>query len=144
LNLERRGKILDTIQSETGKARRDALAEIVTVAGTARYYLSHGAEHLELRRRSPAMPAITSAEIIYKPHGLVGLITPWNYPFLLGIADALPALLAGNAVLVKPSELTPLSAALARVLLIECGLDSNLPAVVYGPGDGGRELIRNV
>src|SRR5438105_13782003 len=65
LILERRGKILDTIQSETAKARRDALAEIVTVAGTARYYLSHGAEHLELRHRSPAVPAITSAEIIY-------------------------------------------------------------------------------
>src|SRR5437870_7622348 len=62
LILDRRAKILDTIQSETGKARRDALAEIVTVAGTARYYLSHGAEHLEIRKRSPAVPGITSAE----------------------------------------------------------------------------------
>lgn len=144
LILGHRERILDTIQAETGKARRDALAEVVTVAGTARYYLAHGAEHLETRRRRPAVPAITSAEIIYKPHGLVGLITPWNYPFLLGIADALPALLAGNAVLLKPSELTPLSAVLARDFLVESGLDSNLLAVLPGAGDVGTELIQHV
>ena len=82
--------------------------------------------------------------MIYKPHGVVGLITPWNYPFLLGIADALPALLAGNAVILKPSELTPLSAVIARDLLIESGLDSNLAAIVHGPGDVGAELIGRV
>src|SRR5262245_48750774 len=144
LILARRGAILDTIQSETGKARRDALAELVTVAGTARYYLAHGARHLDPRRRDPAVPLITSAEVIYKPHGVVGLITPWNYPFLLGIADALPALLAGNAVVVKPSELTPLSAVLARELLIESGLDPDLIGLVHGAGDVGSELIGHV
>jgi succinate-semialdehyde dehydrogenase/glutarate-semialdehyde dehydrogenase len=144
LMLERRAEILDTIQSETGKTRRDALAEIVSVAGTARYYLAHGAGHLETRRRSPAVPLITTAEIVYKPHGVVGLIAPWNYPFLLAIGDALPALLAGNAVVVKPSELTPLSAVLARELLIESGLDADLIGLVHGAGDVGRELIRHV
>jgi succinate-semialdehyde dehydrogenase/glutarate-semialdehyde dehydrogenase len=84
----------------------------------------------------------TRAEVIYKPHGVVGLITPWNYPFLLGIADALPALLAGNAVIVKPSEITPLSAMLARDLLVECGLDPDLAIIVNGGGDAGAELIR--
>jgi succinate-semialdehyde dehydrogenase/glutarate-semialdehyde dehydrogenase len=82
--------------------------------------------------------------VVFKPHGLVGLITPWNYPFLLGIADALPALLAGNAVIIKPSELTPLSAVLARDLLIESGLDAGLLALVHGSGDVGREVIRHV
>jgi succinate-semialdehyde dehydrogenase/glutarate-semialdehyde dehydrogenase len=144
LILTRRHQILDTIQAETGKARRDALAEVVTVAGTARYYVSHGAEHLRPKRHEPAVPGITSAEVIYKPHGLVGLITPWNYPFLLGIADAVPALLAGNAVLIKPSELTPLSAILARDLLIESGLNSRLCGIVNGPGETGAELIQHV
>lgn len=144
LILDRRELILDTIQSETGKARRDALAELVTVAGTARYYLTHGARHLQLRRRRPAVPGMTSAEIVYKPHGVVGLITPWNYPFLLGVADALPALLAGNAVITKPSEQAPLSAALGRDLLIESGLDPNLALVVHGGGDVASELIRHV
>ena len=144
LILTRRNQILDTIQAETGKARRDALAELITVAGTARYYLTHGQEHMEPRRRRPAVPALTSAEITYKPLGLVGLITPWNYPFLLGIADALPALLAGNAVLIKPSELTPLSAILARDLLIESGLDPRLVAISNGPGETGSQVIRQV
>lgn len=142
--LDRRDLVLDTIQSETGKTRRDALAEVVTVAGTARYYLAHGAEHLQRNERSPAVPLITSAEVVYKPHGVVGLITPWNYPFLLSVGDALPALLAGNAVVVKPSELTPLSAVLARELLVESGLDEHLFGLVHGQGDAGDELIRHV
>src|SRR5262249_41097127 len=73
LMLERRDATLDTIKAETGKARRDALAEVVSVAGTTRYYLAHGAEHLQAQRRSPAVPALTAAEVIYKPHGVVGL-----------------------------------------------------------------------
>jgi succinate-semialdehyde dehydrogenase / glutarate-semialdehyde dehydrogenase len=142
--LDERNRILDTIQSESGKARRDAFAEIVTVAGTARYYLANAADHLKVKRRQPAVPAITSAEIGYKPHGVVGLITPWNYPFLLGIADAIPALLAGNAVLLKPSELTPLSANCARELFIESGLDPNLLHVFHGGADIATEVIRCV
>ena len=144
LILTRRDQILDTIQAETGKARRDALAEIITVAGTARYYASQGGGHLRPKRHRPAVPGITSSEVVYKPHGLVGLITPWNYPFLLSVADSLPALLAGNAVLIKPSEVTPLSAVLAHDLLIESGLDSRLCAIVNGPGETGSEVIRNV
>lgn len=120
------------------------MAEIVTVAGTARYYVAHGDHYLSPRRRRSAVPGFTRAEVVYKPHGLVGLITPWNYPFLLGIADALPALLAGNAVVIKPSELTPLSAVLARDILVECGLDPNLLTLVHGTGEAGAELIRHV
>jgi succinate-semialdehyde dehydrogenase/glutarate-semialdehyde dehydrogenase len=137
-------RILDVIQSETGKARRDAFAEIVSVAGTARYYLKHGAEHLTTRQRESAFPLITNAQLSYKPHGVVGLITPWNYPFLLVIGDAIPALMAGNAVLVKPSELTPLSADLGRQLLVDAGLDPRLFAILHGPGDVGAELLRHV
>jgi succinate-semialdehyde dehydrogenase/glutarate-semialdehyde dehydrogenase len=114
------------------------------VAGTARYYAAHGEHHLQPKRRRAPVPALTSAEVLYKPHGVVGLITPWNFPFLLGIGDALPALIAGNAVLIKPSELTPLSAALARDLLVESGLDPDLAFIVNGTGEAGAELIRHV
>jgi succinate-semialdehyde dehydrogenase/glutarate-semialdehyde dehydrogenase len=144
LILDRRRLILDTIQSETGKARRDGLMELLTVAGTARYYLAHGRKHISAERRQPAVPGVSRAEIIHKPHGVVGLITPWNHPFLLSIGDALPALLAGNAVIVKPSERTPLSAVLARQLLIESGLNANLIGVLHGPGSVGAELIDHV
>jgi succinate-semialdehyde dehydrogenase/glutarate-semialdehyde dehydrogenase len=144
LMLDQYDRILDVIQSETGKARRDAFAEVVSVAGTARYYLKHAAEHLTRRQRESAFPLITNAEVVYKPHGVVGLITPWNYPFLLVIGDAIPALLAGNAVMVKPSELTPLSADLGRQLFVDAGLDPRLLAIVHGTGEAGAELIRHV
>jgi succinate-semialdehyde dehydrogenase/glutarate-semialdehyde dehydrogenase len=142
--LDQCDRILDVIQSESGKARRDAFAEVATVAGTARYYLAHGAEHLSAKHRQAAVPLITGAEVNYKPHGVIGLISPWNYPFLLAIGDAIPALLAGNSVIVKPSELTPLSAQLARQLLVDAGLDPRLLTMVYGGGDTGAELIRHV
>lgn len=143
--LDESDRVLDTLQRETGKARRDALSELVTVAGTARYYLAHGKEHLRERRRQPAVPGLTSARVVHKPVGVVGLITPWNFPLLLAIGDALPALLAGNAVVLKPSEITPLSAELGRELLIACGLHPDLLQLVHGDGATvGQELIRHV
>jgi succinate-semialdehyde dehydrogenase / glutarate-semialdehyde dehydrogenase len=144
LALERSPKVLDTIQSETGKSRRDALAELVTVAGTARYYLAHGERFLAERRRRGAIPIVTQSVLAYRPHGLVGLITPWNYPFLLTVGDAIPALLAGNAVLIKPSEVTPLSASYGRSLLIESGLDPDLLIIVHGGPEIATDLIRLV
>jgi succinate-semialdehyde dehydrogenase/glutarate-semialdehyde dehydrogenase len=144
LVIDRSGSILDTIQMETGKTRRDAFAEVVSVAGTARYYLSHGRSFLASRSNRGAVPVLTSSVLRHRPHGVVGLITPWNYPFLLSMADALPALLAGNAVVLKPSELTPLSAVLGRSTLIDSGLDPDLFGIVHGTGEVGSELIRHV
>ncbi|MEO6867840.1 MAG: succinic semialdehyde dehydrogenase [Gaiellales bacterium] len=145
LILERQELVLDTIQTESGKARRDALIELTTVAGTARYYLAHGRQHLAEDRRRAAIPLITGARSAWRPHPLVGLITPWNFPFLLGVADALPALLAGCAVLTKPSEETPRSTLLARDLLVEAGLDPALFQPLIGSGaELGAPLIEEV
>jgi len=144
LILDRSNEILDTIQSETGKSRRDALAEVVTVAGTARYYLARGEAFLRPKRRRGAIPLLTRSILEHYPHGVVGLIVPWNYPFLLSIGDAIPALLAGNAVLLKPSELTPLSAVLGKALLQKSGLDESLLGIVQGGPEAGAELLRHV
>jgi succinate-semialdehyde dehydrogenase/glutarate-semialdehyde dehydrogenase len=145
LAFERVDEVLDCIQSESGKARRDALAEVITVMGTARYYLAHGRKHLSDRGARAGVPLLTKAKVAWHPHGLVGLITPWNFPFLLGVADALPALLAGNAVLTKPSEVTPLSTLLARDLLVDAGLDPALFQPLVGHGaDLGQPLIDEV
>jgi succinate-semialdehyde dehydrogenase/glutarate-semialdehyde dehydrogenase len=139
--IDRNADILDTIQAETGKARKDALAEIVTVAGTARYYLTHGERALAPQRRRGAIPVFTAAALRRMPLGVIGVISPWNYPFLLAIADALPALLAGNAVIVKPSELTPFSAVIGRQLLIESGLHPDLIGIAQGDARVGAQLI---
>jgi succinate-semialdehyde dehydrogenase/glutarate-semialdehyde dehydrogenase len=106
--------------------------------------LSHGRDHLSGQLKQPAVPAITDAQVVYKPYGLVGLISPWNYPFLLSIGDAIPALLAGNAVIVKPSELTPLSAEIALQLLREAGLEEDVLTILHGGGAVAAELIRHV
>ncbi|MCZ6727595.1 MAG: succinic semialdehyde dehydrogenase [Acidobacteria bacterium] len=144
LLFERQGEILDTVQRESGKTRREALGELLAIAGTARYYLAHGEGYLASESHAGASPFITGARVVYRPHGVVGFITPWNYPFILSIGDALPALLAGNAVVIKPSELTPLSAELARTLLVDSGLAEDLVQLVHGYGAVGATLIEHV
>lgn len=144
LLFERRDEVLDTIQRETGKIRREALGELLVVAGATRYYLVHGEDPLAVDDYAGASPLITGARVLRRPHGVVGFITPWNYPFILSVGDALPALLAGNAVVVKPSELTPLTAELAAALLRQSGLDENLFQLVHGAGAVGAELTEHV
>lgn len=139
-----RHRILDLIQDETGKARRDALAETLSLMLTCRYYVKHGRWPLRARTRPGVVPVLTSAEIDYRPLGVVGFISPWNYPFLLAVDDAIPALLAGNAVVIKPSELTPHCADLAVELLREAGLPGGVVQVVHGHGDVGAQLIEHV
>jgi succinate-semialdehyde dehydrogenase/glutarate-semialdehyde dehydrogenase len=141
---ENEDEILDTLQGETGKTRRDALSELLTVVRTGQYYDAHAAEFLEERSGAAALPGLTKARTVLKPHGVVGFITPWNYPFLLSIGDAIPALLAGNAVVVKPSELTPLSAEVAFRLLQEAGAPSDIARLVHGPGEIGSALVAEV
>lgn len=145
LLFDRREEILDAIQNETGKTRRDALGEMLAVAVTASYYAAHGGRYLAEEVRDGAVPLATGGRVQHPPLGVVGFITPWNYPFLLAIGDALPALLAGNAVVIKPSEVTPLAAELAVRLLLEAGLPEGLAELVHGPGAKvGPELIARV
>ncbi len=145
LVLNRQDEILDLIQLESGKARRHAFEEVLDAALTSRYYAYHGRAHLGPRRRSGALPALTRATELHHPKGVIGFITPWNYPLVLGIADALPALLAGNAAVVKPDRQTPFSALWAAEALSECGLPDEVLQVVTGSGAGlGSPIISRV
>lgn len=139
-----RDRIFDRIQDETGKARRDALGETLSLMATCAYYLRHGRRLLRTTRRSGIIPLVTSTEVSYHPLGVVGFITPWNYPFLLALDDAIPALLAGNSVVIKPSELTPHSAELAVKLLYRAGLPEDVARVVHGRAEAGAQLIQHV
>jgi succinate-semialdehyde dehydrogenase / glutarate-semialdehyde dehydrogenase len=142
LVLDRQDEVLDLIQLENGKARRHAFEEILDVALTARYYAKTAAEYLRPKRRQGVQLALTEVWEHHHPKGLVGVISPWNYPLTLGISDALPALVAGNAVLAKPDERTPFSALWAVALLEEAGMPAGLVQVVTGPGaELGSPLI---
>jgi succinate-semialdehyde dehydrogenase/glutarate-semialdehyde dehydrogenase len=143
LVLERRDEIADLIVLESGKARKDAFAEVMHVAMTARYYGLKAADHLRVQRRTGALPVLTRVEVNHVPKGVVGIISPWNYPFTMAMSDGLPALMAGNAVVAKPDAQTMLSALLGLQLLEEAGFPKDLWQIVAGPGSVlGTEIIR--
>jgi succinate-semialdehyde dehydrogenase / glutarate-semialdehyde dehydrogenase len=134
LVLGRQDEILDLIQIEAGKARRHALEEVLDVAITARYYANTAERHLKPRRRRGALPLLTAAYEHHHPVGVVGVISPWNYPLTLAVSDAAAALAAGNAVVVKPDSSTPFCALWVFRLLEEAGLPEGLVQIVTGSG----------
>ena len=134
LALDRQQEIIDLICLESGKARKNAFDEPMHVALTARYYARTAHEHLDSRRVRGLAPLLTRVDVHHVPKGVVGVISPWNYPFTMALCDGLPALLAGNAVVAKPDAQTMLSALLAARLLEEAGFPADLWQVVAGPG----------
>ena len=134
LVLKHRDEALDILQWENGKARRDAVEEVVDVAITARHYARNSARLLRARHRRGAVPGAVGVLELRKPKGVVGIIAPWNYPLTLAVSDALPALIAGNAVILKPDWQTSLIALWAVDLLRQAGLPPEVMQVVTGDG----------
>jgi succinate-semialdehyde dehydrogenase/glutarate-semialdehyde dehydrogenase len=145
LVLARRDEALDLIQIETGKARRHAFEELEDAALSASYYGRHAPRQLRPRRRRTALPLLVGAVELRRPVGVVGVISPWNYPLTLGITDALPALAAGNAVIAKPDVQTSFTALWCAELLAQAGLPEGLFQVVAGHGpELGAPLVEAV
>ena len=134
LVLKRQDELLDLIQLESGKARLSALDEVFDVAINCRHYAIHAASYLRPRRRKGAIPFLTHTQELHHPVGVVGIIAPWNYPLSLAISDAIPALIAGNCVVLKPAEETPFVALFALQLLREAGLPPDVFQIVTGKG----------
>ncbi|GAA2136166.1 succinic semialdehyde dehydrogenase [Nocardioides koreensis] len=134
LVLDRQDEIIDLIVWESGKARKHAFDEPLHIALTARYYARTLHEHLDTQRKLGVVPGLTRVEVNRVPKGVVGIISPWNYPFTMALCDGLPALMAGNAVVAKPDSQTMLSALLAAELLEQAGFPRDLWQVVAGPG----------
>jgi len=127
-------EILDSIQTETQKNRLSAFEEAVDAAQLAHYYGRRGPGHLRSARRRGAIPFLTRAIEHQRPIGVVGVITPWNYPFTLPASDVIPALIAGNAVVLLPDASTPVTADIVERLLREAGLPPDVLTVVHGGG----------
>ncbi|MET8167047.1 succinic semialdehyde dehydrogenase [Streptomyces sp. NPDC005329] len=144
LVLERQAEVLDLIQLETGKARLHAHEEVQAVAVAARHYGRKAPAYLRPKRHAGAMPTLTKVTELRHPRGVVGQIAPWNYPLELSVGDALPAFVAGNAVVMKPDTETCLTALWARDLLVEAGLPADVFQVVLGEGPVvGPEVVRH-
>lgn len=134
LLLQRQDEVLDLIQAETGKARLHAFEEVLGAALAARHYGRAARKYLRDRRRGGAVPVLTHTVEARRPKGVIGQISPWNYPLELSVGDALPAFVAGNAVVNKPDTQTALTALWARELLVEAGLPAGLWQIVIGDG----------
>lgn len=140
----RRDEVARLITRENGKPVAEAMAsEVVTTLDILRFSTRHAAQELAPRRvRSGALALwrkrITIAQ---EPYGVVAVISPWNYPFLLPAGIVAPALVAGNAVVLKPSELTPTSAEMLRELFLEAGVPPHVLQLVHGAGATGAALV---
>ncbi|MEO9011175.1 MAG: succinic semialdehyde dehydrogenase [Nakamurella sp.] len=132
--LTRADELCDAIQAESGKSRRDAFEEVADVANTLRYYGLSASRVLAPRKRHGVFPVLTRVTECRHPFGLVGVISPWNYPLTLAVGDAIPALVAGNAVLHKPDSQTALTALLVREMALAAGLPAGVWQVVVGDG----------
>jgi succinate-semialdehyde dehydrogenase / glutarate-semialdehyde dehydrogenase len=134
LLLKHRETLADLLQAETGKARRDAFEELGEPVLVTGYYARTAARVLAPRKRAGVLPFAVGATELRVPKGVVGIISPWNYPLALAMADSVPALLAGNAVVLKPDSQTCLSPLFAVELLHRAGLPDGVLQVVLGDG----------
>jgi acyl-CoA reductase-like NAD-dependent aldehyde dehydrogenase len=137
-------RIIETIVSETGKAWEDAqVAEIGYAAPAFGFWAKNAEKYLADERVKTASPFVKGRKLILRhvPVGVVGVIGPWNYPLTNSFGDCIPAIAAGNAVILKPSEVTPLTALLMGECVRECGLPDGVYQVAPGFGETGAAMI---
>jgi acyl-CoA reductase-like NAD-dependent aldehyde dehydrogenase len=143
--LDNAARVISTVVSETGKTHEDAQS---TDLGYTVQALSFWAAHAERYLRDERLPSFTSPIVAGKrlvlrhvPVGVVGVIGPWNFPLVNGFGDCIPALMAGNSVVLKPSEVTPLSSLLMAEMFEECGMPQDVFHVLTGDGSTGAALV---
>jgi acyl-CoA reductase-like NAD-dependent aldehyde dehydrogenase len=137
-------RIIETIVSETGKAWEDAqMAEVSYAAGAFGFWAKNSEKFLADERVRTSSPFVKGRKLVVRhvPVGVVGVIGPWNYPLTNSFGDCIPAMAAGNAVILKPSEVTPLTALLMGECVRECGMPDGVYQVAPGYGETGSALI---
>src|SRR6478752_3046937 len=131
--MARAEEVIDVLVREGGKTRLEALGmEVVLVADLVRYFAKHAPEMLAPVPVPLHLMKHRASYLHFVPRGVVGIIAPWNFPFSIPIGETMMALMAGNAVVLKPSEVTPLIAGKAKDLWDASGLPRDLFQVVTG------------
>lgn len=143
LLIDRCEEVVRLIVQETGKPRLEALThEVFPIADLTTYFAKRARRILRDERIGLHLfGPLKRSFLRYEPRGVIGVISPWNFPFSIPMGDVAMALAARNAVVVKPSEWTPRIALRAQELLQEAGIDPDLVGVVLGGGDVGSALI---
>jgi acyl-CoA reductase-like NAD-dependent aldehyde dehydrogenase len=146
--LDNTERVIGTVIEETGKTYEDALStDFGYVVQSLGFWAKHAQDYLaEERTHYWGNPAVAGKKLIvrYEPVGVVGVIGPWNFPLINGFGDCIPALMAGNAVILKPSEVTPLSSLLMLEMFEQCGLPEDVFQVAVGDGATGAALVAAV
>lgn len=145
--VENADRVIETICSETGKTYEDAqIAEIIYGAAAFGFWADKAQDYLADERIRSSSFFVKGKRLVlrYRPLGLVGVIGPWNYPLTNSFGDCIPALAAGNSVILKPSEVTPLTSVLLAEGLAACGLPDDVFAVATGRGATGVAVIDEV
>ncbi|MEY4499229.1 MAG: hypothetical protein RL319_217 [Actinomycetota bacterium] len=143
--LENEDKILDLLQLETGKSRAHAYEEFSGAVGITRYYAKVAEKALSIKKAATGVPVLLKTYVRQEPIGVVGIITPWNYPLALAMMDVVPALIAGNTVVHKTDNQTTLISLLVRLLAVEAGLPEDTWRIVAGDGaEVGNAVTDNV
>ncbi len=143
--LDNADRIIGVVVSESGKTHEDAqLADFGYTVSALGFWAKEAPRYLaDERVPSWNNPVAIGKKLLirYAPVGTVGIIGPWNYPITNNFGDAIPALAAGNSVILKPSEVTPLSSLLMEQMMLECGLPEGVFQVATGDGSTGAALI---
>ena len=142
--MQNQERIIGQIVAETGKTYEDALlAEIGYAGGAFKYWAKNAPEFLADERVHTSSPLVKGRKLVVRhaPVGLVGVIGPWNFPLTNSFGDCIPALAAGNSVILKPSEVTPLTSLLLLEGMRECGIPDDVLQVATGDGETGAALV---
>ena len=146
--LDNAERVIETVVSETGKTWEDAQLTDLGYVVTALAFWAKEAEKYLADEHVPSWnnPIAIGKKLIlrYEPYGVIGVIGPWNFPIANSFGDCIPALMAGNSVILKPSEVTPLSSLLMAEMLLECGMPADVFQVATGDGSTGSALIGSV
>ncbi|HSK42977.1 MAG TPA: aldehyde dehydrogenase family protein [Candidatus Binatia bacterium] len=141
---DQKDSIAVVISREAGKPAAEAMStEVMVVLDTVKYLQNHVPAFLKpepVPHGNPVMK-LKGGTLLREPYGVIGIISPWNYPFNLPSIQTLTALAMGNAVVLKPSEFTPYSSLELEKLLGAAGLDPDLLQVITGDGSAGAALL---
>ena len=146
--LDNAERVIDAVVRETGKTYEDAQGtDFGYVVQSLGFWARHAQDYLaDERTHYWGNPAVAGKKLIlrYEPVGVVGVIGPWNFPLVNGFGDCIPALMAGNSVILKPSEVTPLSSLLMLEMFEQCGMPEHVFQVAAGDGSTGAALVAAV
>ncbi len=136
-------EMISCICNETGKTKMDALLEVFTTLEAIDYIAKKGIKILAPEKRSGGLLMHKKCYVNYHAHGVVGVIAPWNYPLILSVTPIMNALMAGNTVVIKPSEVTPYTTLKALEFFQRAGLTNGILQVVTGKEIAGAALVNS-